>query len=249
MVVGLDVFREHFRDYPDNYVLIGGAACDLLMNEAGIGFRATKDLDLVVCVEALDEKFGRVFWDFIKAGGYQVQKSAEGQSRFYRFVQPQSKVNKYPVMVELFSRRPDILTVPDWCHLTPIPLGQELSSLSAILLDDEYYRFICSGKIEMGGVIILDAEHLIPLKASAWLHLSRQGAEKYAISKHKNDVFRLYQIIKPAFKTHLPASIRTDMEVFLDAMDSEMVDLKNLGLRGKKKDEIIGELREIYGID
>jgi len=219
------------------------------MNEAGIGFRVTKDLDVVLSVEALDDKFGRMFWNFIKAGGYRIQKSMEGQSRFSRFVQPQSRVNKYPVMVELFSRRPDILTVPDWCHLTPIPLGQELSSLSAILLDDDYYRFICSGKMEMGGVIILDAEHLIPLKASAWINLTRQGAERNVISKHKNDIFRLYQIINPAFKAQLPSSIRTDMEVFLDAMDSEMVDLKSLGLRGKKKEEIIVELRGLYGLD
>jgi len=249
MVEGLDIFREHFQDFSDKYVLIGGAACDLLMNEAGIEFRATKDLDLVLCVEALDENFGRAFWDFIKAGRYRIQKSAAGQNRFYRFVQPQSRVKKYPSMIELFSRSPDILTVPDWCHLTPIPLGRELSSLSAILLDEDYYDFICSGKTVMWGVIILDAEHLIPLKASAWLNLTRQGAEKHAIIKHKNDVFRLYQIIDPLSKTLLPASIRKDMEDFLDAMDGDIVDLKNLGFKGNRKSEIIRELREIYGLD
>jgi len=26
MVEGLEIFLEHFRDYPDNYVLIGGTA-------------------------------------------------------------------------------------------------------------------------------------------------------------------------------------------------------------------------------
>jgi hypothetical protein len=249
MVEGLDVFREHFRDYSDYYVLIGGTACDLLMNEAGIDFRATKDLDMVLCVEALDEKFGRVFWDFIRAGGYQTKQSAEGRSRFYRFVQPQSTARRYPFMVELFSRKPDVLAVPDGFHLTPIPLGDELSSLSAILLDDDYYNFICSGKKDIADVMILDAEHLIPLKATAFLNLTRQGAEKRATSKHKNDVFRLYQIINPEIKTQLPASIRKDMEDFLDAMESDTVDLKNLGFRNKKKDEIIRELRGIYGLD
>jgi hypothetical protein len=29
MVKGLDLFREHFREYADRYVLIGGTACDL----------------------------------------------------------------------------------------------------------------------------------------------------------------------------------------------------------------------------
>lgn len=30
MVKGLDRFREFFKDFEDQYVLIGGAACDIL---------------------------------------------------------------------------------------------------------------------------------------------------------------------------------------------------------------------------
>ena len=29
MVKGIDVFRDYFMDYPDQYVLIDGAACDI----------------------------------------------------------------------------------------------------------------------------------------------------------------------------------------------------------------------------
>jgi hypothetical protein len=54
MVTGLDVFRAHFREYADRYLLIGGAACDLLLSAAGAAFRATKDLDVLLCAEALD---------------------------------------------------------------------------------------------------------------------------------------------------------------------------------------------------
>ena len=53
MVKGLAKFREQFRSHAGQYVLIGGAACDLLMEEAGLEFRATKDLDIVLSVEAL----------------------------------------------------------------------------------------------------------------------------------------------------------------------------------------------------
>jgi hypothetical protein len=35
MVKGLEVFREHFRNFADRYVLIGGAACDIAMTGAG----------------------------------------------------------------------------------------------------------------------------------------------------------------------------------------------------------------------
>lgn len=50
MVRGNDVFLAHFRDFSDRYVLIGGSACDIAMTEAGLDFRATKDLDILLWV-------------------------------------------------------------------------------------------------------------------------------------------------------------------------------------------------------
>ena len=44
---GLDVFGQHFSEFRDQYVLIGGVASWLTMAEAGQSFRATKDLDIV----------------------------------------------------------------------------------------------------------------------------------------------------------------------------------------------------------
>lgn len=48
MVKGLDIFRQHFAAVADQYVLIGGTAATLAMEEAGLDFRATKDLDIVL---------------------------------------------------------------------------------------------------------------------------------------------------------------------------------------------------------
>lgn len=45
MVNGFDSFREKFKGYEDCYTIIGGTACDILMNEVGLDFRATKDID------------------------------------------------------------------------------------------------------------------------------------------------------------------------------------------------------------
>jgi hypothetical protein len=39
-VRGVSIFSEHFAAYPDGYVLIGGAAVDVLMEQAGLEFRA-----------------------------------------------------------------------------------------------------------------------------------------------------------------------------------------------------------------
>ena len=33
MVVGLEKFKEAFADYTDNYVIIGGTACDIVLSE------------------------------------------------------------------------------------------------------------------------------------------------------------------------------------------------------------------------
>ena len=61
MVEGLDRFKEHFADHTGQYVLIGGVACALAMEEMGQSFRVTKDLDIVLCVEALDAAFAEAF--------------------------------------------------------------------------------------------------------------------------------------------------------------------------------------------
>ena len=68
MVRGLDLFIEHCKEFSDQYVLIGGAACDLALEEMGVGFRATRDLDIVLCAEALTRSFVEALWAFIRAG-------------------------------------------------------------------------------------------------------------------------------------------------------------------------------------
>ena len=57
MVKGLPKFEEYFSKYSDNYILIGGAACDIHIEDEGLTFRATKDLDIVLIVEAVTPKF------------------------------------------------------------------------------------------------------------------------------------------------------------------------------------------------
>ncbi len=249
MVRGLDKFREQFRAYAGQYALIGGAACDLLMEEAGLGFRATRDLDIVLSVETLDASFVRAFWEFVRTGKYHVQQSATGERRYYRFQKPEN--DEYPFMLELFARKPDMLDLAEGAHLTPIPVDEEISSLSAILMDEAYYAFLHSGKRTIEGVSIVGPEHLIPLKARAWLDLSGRreagaAVDAKSIAKHKNDVFRLYRLIDPAFKTGIPKTIREDMGAFLDAMKSETVDLKNLEINDQGLESILEELRKLY---
>lgn len=55
---GLDSFKQYFKEYPDNYVIIGGTACEILIDESGYSnARATKDIDLVLVTEAINSNF------------------------------------------------------------------------------------------------------------------------------------------------------------------------------------------------
>jgi len=251
MVKGLGIFRDHFRDLSDQFVLIGGAACDIAMENVGLTFRATKDLDIVLCVEALDSNFVNAFWDFVSAGKYQIQEKADGSKQYYRFQRP--AVSEYPFMLELFSRKPDALSIVDESHLTPIPTDEQISSLSAILLEDAYYEFLHSGKRVLDGVPFVGPEHLIPLKARAWLDLTkrREGGESIdsrTIKKHKNDVFRLFRIIDPNFSTEMPDVVLEDFGLFLAGMEKEDIDMKSLGITTIDRDDVIKELKRIYGL-
>lgn len=63
MVAGMKSFIEKFKDYADCYTIIGGTACDILMSDADLDFRATKDIDMILIMEARYQDFTRVFWE------------------------------------------------------------------------------------------------------------------------------------------------------------------------------------------
>src|SRR5262245_10347945 len=104
MVVGLQKFREFFVGHESQYAILGGTACDLLLGGAGLPFRGTKDIDMVICVEVIDVAFVAKFKNFLDAGGYQARERSNGKKEFYRFHKPTDK--NFPFMIELFSRKP-----------------------------------------------------------------------------------------------------------------------------------------------
>ena len=249
MVRGFELFRDYFKDHADKYILIGGTACDLVMRGMDRDFRATKDLDIVLILEALDAAFANTFWSFIQEGKYKNIQKSTGKKLFYRFYEPEDTA--FPFMIELFSRKPDVFTLPDESRVTPIPLEEDVSSLSAILLDNAYYEFINDGKRISEGASFISEEYLIPLKARAYVDLSRRkdAGETIGsrdIKKHKNDVFRLYQILSADTDMSLPPSITDDMRRFLDRVHEEPPDLKSLGMRNVALEEVISNLKRIY---
>ncbi len=247
--VGLAIFKEAFKDFEDQYVLIGGTATQLAMENAGLIFsRTTKDLDIVVMVDALTPQFIEHFWRFVKAGNYQNKQKSSGTKQFYRFTNPVAA--DYPVMLELFSRRPDFLREGNIDGLTAIPLSEEIASLSAILLDDDYYGLIQRGRNE--GVIWVDAPILIPLKAKAWLDLSQRklAGEKVdsdEVRKHLRDVLRLLLTLPASFKYSLPESISADIRQFIEQSKDDPVDVSMLGHSGRTTlMELLTQIEQVF---
>jgi hypothetical protein len=69
---------KKFRE--GKYVLIGGAACDFAMSEAGLHFRTTNDIYIFLIMEALDEEFFHIFWNFkSRRVPKQAKKQAAGE--------------------------------------------------------------------------------------------------------------------------------------------------------------------------
>lgn len=250
-MIGIEKFKQYFRDFESEYVVIGGAACELLMNAEELPFRATKDIDMVLIVEALTKEFGERFWSFVLDAGYHYVHKSTGIPHFYRFQEPTSI--EYPYMIELFSKKPEWMPFDSACNITPIPIDDDISSLSAILLDDIYYDFLKSGRKVIDGVSVLQADYIIPFKAKAWIDLverkrNGEAVDSKHIKKHKNDVFRLTALLVPNTKINISNEIKHDLQIFLKAMQEEEINLKQIGIVGTTKQDVINILYQYYMI-
>lgn len=105
MVMGLNRFRQHFAPYTNQYVLIGGTACTLLMQESGLDFRSIKGLDIVLYVEALNVNFAIDFWRFIAEGGYQNRQHSTGKEVF--FASPNTGGSSFCLPSSTISKKTD----------------------------------------------------------------------------------------------------------------------------------------------
>jgi len=251
LVPGLNKFKEHFRGYEDQYAVIGGSACDLIFDQAGLDFRATKDIDMVLCVEVVEKAFAERFRAFLEAGNYKARERSNGRREFYRFHKPQ--VSGFPYMIELFSRSPDALRFPHGDELAAVPVEDDAFSLSAILLDEEYFKALQERKLIVDGVTVINQELLIPFKARAFLDLSerRNRGEKIKrddIRKHRRDVFRLAQLLREDEIIEVPTTLRQDIEKFLDQEEADGgIDPKTFGVP-MTLEEAISLLRSVYQI-
>ena len=206
---------------------------------------------MVLCVEVVDAELGRAFQAFLNAGGYQARERSDGRREFYRFHRPTDR--SFPFMIELFARRPVNLDLPEEAILTRIPVDQDIVSLSAILLDDAYFEAIQAAKRQLDSVTIIDETLLIPFKARAVLDLTARSetsgnVDRKDIRKHRNDVFRLAQLLSQDARVTLPGPVRQDLQAFVDlAQADESLDPRAFDVPFTR-DEAADLLRSVYGL-
>ncbi len=252
MVPGIEKFRKHFTGHEDSYALIGGAACALIFEEVGLEFRATRDVDMVLCVEVVDSSFGTALKGFLDAGQYEARERGEERREFYRFHKP--KDTSYPEMLELFSSPGAGVDLEVGNELATVAVSDDMLSLSAILLDKNYYDALVASRRAIDGIHVLDERLLIPFKARAFVDLTRrrlEGDKKVKsndIAKHRRDVFRLLQLLNRNEMIDVNESLKADLRAYRDMLiDDETFNPPDFGVAIERAEgfELLSALYEL----
>lgn len=177
-----------------------------------------------------------------------LQQQSSKNPTFYRFSKPTNPA--YPKMIELFSRPQNNVVLQPDTHLMPLHIDDEVSSLSAIMLDDDYYRFLLDGQTVADDISVLDVEHIIPLKMKAWLDLNSKKEEGLEVNskdvkKHCLDVFRLFQLVRGNQKVYVPKSVGADISNYIEQMRNKKIPLKDIGV-SRSKDSILDIYSQMY---
>lgn len=252
MVTGIEKFKEYFSPQTDSYIIIGGTACDIVMESRGLSPRATKDFDIVLITDELYKgEFFKHLWKFIIDGDYEQRNHGQsGIKQYFRFLKPSNE--GFPAQLELFSRNPGLEGLNEHTVFVPIPLDEELESLSAILLEDEYYELLKSNSYVQEGVRIAGVESLICLKAKAYLDLSQREGQSDNAKKHKKDVLRLGALLEIGKSMELHDDVKTDLKNFLYQVKDGLPGSKlysDLGLKGMSAESVADAIRNHFGLE
>lgn len=182
----------------------------------------------------------------------------DGKRTYYRFVKPAAV--DFPKMIELFSTAPLELEPAGEQHIVHLAVADNVSSLSAILMDRDYYGFILEQREVVDGLPLIKPAGLIPLKAHAWRDMaSRRAAGDTSISeddigKHRSDIFRLATLLPTGDTLVPPVAVAADLDAFLAAFpitSPAWADigraLKASGIR-MSATELTSILRDFYGV-
>lgn len=212
---GLKHFSDFFKDFESEYVIIGGSAAAAYLEDEGLAFRATRDIDIVLFTnnsKTLNAKIS----DYLALGEYRSHEKTDEKPVYYRFSKPEDEA--YPEIIEIFARNDNMIELKEGQYTLPIQNDAQ-AHLSAILLDDEYFELIKNNVIKSAeGFSIINATVNVCLKARAYRELLERNDEAKKIAKHKKDILRLSQALDAMNPLPLVGPPRKDLEKILNAI-------------------------------
>ena len=224
-VRALQNFAGHFADVSDSFVIIGGCACNRWFGEAGLRFRSTMDVDMIVVVEPKNELFFERFWAFAMLGGYNNCIFRKGEGKLFRFERDEEN-DEFPKQIELLTTY-DSLDCPEGIRIIAVEADDPRFDLSAILLDKDYYELAVNSRdVSAKGLTMVPPDVLLLLKVKAYLNnvadrecgIAVKGDD---IRKHRNDVYGLTYLLEGHYNGELTETIKSDLKSFLEIFSED----------------------------
>ncbi|MDD4330631.1 MAG: hypothetical protein PHD79_11840 [Aliarcobacter sp.] len=221
---GLSHFQEYCKEFDEQYVVVGGFATVMLLDEElGKGHgKATFDIDLVLLTNNSVELSQRIK-QYITDGKYDIQVGEKDRYKYYRFNNP--KEENFAKEIELFASNENKLEIDDKQRILPIDPEEGLYSLSAIMLDPEYFKMIKNNVNKSTEAPCTNTQATIMLKMSAFYDLKKREDNKW--KKHRRDILKLTLLLTGEEEIKLVGRMKEDFDSFIQHLKEE-VDQKSI---------------------
>lgn len=245
---GLSHFEHYFRELKENYVVVGGFATIMLLDkEMDAHGKATYDIDLVLLTTTSTQMADKIK-SYVKEGGYTIQKGQKEEYQYFRFVDPE--VDGFAKEIELFAAEEYGIELDEGQRIIPIDPDEGLYSLSAIMLDKEYFEMIKNNIVDIDGVPCSNSQATILLKMSAMYDLYHREDKKW--KKHRRDILKLALLLTGDERIVLTGRMIDDVNFFMEHLDTLIPkEIKQIvsGAVSINKDVVAGVLRQVFVVE
>ena len=243
--IGLSHFQDYCKDFGEHYVVVGGFATIMLLDkELQDHGKATFDIDLVLLTTTSVEMSKKIK-EYVQEGEYTIQIGDKDQYRYYRFIEP--KKENFAKEIELFASNENDLNLDDNQRIIPIDPEEGLYSLSAIMLDPEYFNMIKDNVEKDLRAPCTNTQATIMLKISAFNDLKKTGNKKWR--KHRSDILKLSLLLTGEEKIKFVGRMKDDFDSFIYHLENNK---KKKGIRdivkplSVKKEDVIEVLTKVF---
>ena len=243
--VGLSHFQNYCKDFEEYYVVVGGFATIMLLdNELDRHGKATFDIDLVLLTTSSTAMSNRIK-EYITEGEYEIQKGDKDQYHYYRFVKP--KKENFAKEIELFASNENDIKLDNNQRIIPIDPEESLYSLSAIMLDPEYFNMIKNNINRNLQAPCTNTQATIMLKMSAFYDLKNRNDRKW--KKHRRDILKLVLLLTGEEEIKLVGRMTNDFNTFITHVEEELNQKMLSDIVNKlpvEKEQVIDVLKKVF---